>query len=95
MDAEELNCLLCLEIFTAPVKMTSCGHSFCGKCLSGMTDATWPCPKCRAVQNETSEQLPRNYNLESIIEMFKFSRQSICETHVLKNKLRKSSKFNL
>ena len=79
MDAE-FNCLLCLEIFTGPVKMT---------------DATWPCPKCRAVQNETSEQLTRNYNSESIIQMFKSSRQIICENHDLKKKLCKSLKISL
>ena len=49
----------------------------------------------RAVQNEKSEQLSRNYNLRSIIEMFKSSRHAaeykFCETHDSKKKLCKSS----
>ena len=88
MDEEDLKCSLCLEIFTLPVKMTRCGHSFCGQCLTGMTEATWPCPECRTVQNQTPDQLPRNYGLEPIIEKFKFSRK-ICSIHNLQKKLRK------
>ena len=84
MDEEDLKCSLCLEIFTLPVKLTRCGHSFCGQCLAGMAEATWPCPKCRTVQNQTPEQLPRNYGLEPIVEKFKSSRKTICATHDLK-----------
>merc|ERR1711953_369110 len=87
MDEEDLKCSLCLEIFTLPVKLTRCGHSFCGQCLAGMAEATWPCPKCRTVQNQTPEQLPRNYGLDPIVEKFKSSRKTICSTHDLKKKL--------
>ena len=89
MDAEDLTCSLCLEIFTAPVKITRCGHSFCGHCLAGITEAAWPCPKCRTVQNQTPEQLPRNFVLEPIAEKYKSSRKNICTTHDLQKKLRK------
>ena len=89
MDADDLTCSLCLDIFAVPVKVTRCGHSFCAKCLTGMTELTWPCPKCRIVQYQTPDQLSRNYCLEPIVEKFNSSRKMICTTHGLLKKLRK------
>ena len=92
MEAEDLTCSLCLEIFTVPVKITVCGHSFCLQCLTdSMTEATWPCPKCRTIQTKTPEQLPRNFCLEPIVEKYKSSRTNICTTHDLQKKLCKYS----
>lgn len=88
MDAEDLICSLCLEIFTVPVKITVCGHSFCLQCLTdSMTEATWPCPTCRTIQTKTPEQLPRNFCLEPIVEKYNSSRINICTTHDLQKKL--------
>ena len=87
MNEEDFKCSVCLEFLTVPVKITRCGHSFCGQCLAGMTEVTWPCPECRTVQNRTPDELPRNYGLESIVEKFKSSRKAICATHDLKQKV--------
>ena len=89
MEAEDLTCSLCLEIFSPPVRITRCGHSFCDQCLTSMTATLWPCPECRAEQNQAPEDLTRNYFLEGLIEKFKDSRNKICMTHDLKKKLRK------
>ena len=89
MDADNLKCSLCLDFFTSPVQITSCGHSFCGKCLTMMTTATWSCPDCRTEQNKIPAELTRNYFLERIVDNFKETRKNICTAHDLKKKLRK------
>ncbi|KAF3444506.1 hypothetical protein FNV43_RR14198 [Rhamnella rubrinervis] len=44
---EELSCAICLEICFEP-STTSCGHSFCRKCLRSAADKCGKrCPKCR------------------------------------------------
>ncbi|WCJ21259.1 zinc finger (C3HC4-type RING finger) family protein [Euphorbia peplus] len=44
---EELSCAICLEICFEP-STTSCGHSFCKKCLRSAADKCGRrCPKCR------------------------------------------------
>ncbi|KAG8384920.1 hypothetical protein BUALT_Bualt04G0168300 [Buddleja alternifolia] len=44
---EELSCAICLEICYQP-STTSCGHSFCKKCLRSAADKCGKkCPKCR------------------------------------------------
>ena len=89
MDAEDLKCSLCLDFFTPPVRITRCGHNFCDECLTMMTTETWPCPECRAEQNQMARELTRNFFLERTVEKFKDSRKYICTAHDLKKKLRK------
>ena len=89
MEAEDLTCSVCLEIFSPPVRITRCGHSFCTQCLTSMTATLWPCPECRVEQNQAPEDLTRNYFLERTILKFMDSRDKICMTHGLKKKLRK------
>ncbi|KAF9612857.1 hypothetical protein IFM89_004267 [Coptis chinensis] len=44
---EELSCAICLDICFEP-STTSCGHSFCKKCLKSAADKCGKkCPKCR------------------------------------------------
>ena len=51
-------------------------------------EANWPCPECRAEQNQPPIDQPRNFFLEQTIEKFK-ARGAICEAHGSKMKLRK------
>ncbi|KAM4617740.1 E3 ubiquitin-protein ligase TRIM62-like [Discoglossus pictus] len=70
---EELNCSLCLDIYTNPV-MLSCGHSYCQECIGAVLDAQeasggYLCPECRtAFPNRPA--LLRLRKLCNIVEHF-------------------------
>ena len=94
MEEEDLKCSLCLDFFTAPIRMTNCGHDYCQECLAMAAPAgaaSWSCPECRTEQQQPPEQLAKNFRLERTVERFKLSRKTICATHSLKKKLRKFS----
>ncbi|KAF4096272.1 E3 ubiquitin-protein ligase TRIM39-like [Onychostoma macrolepis] len=68
---EELQCSICLDVFTDPVT-TPCGHSFCKTCLNEhWTDTqTFFCPSC----NETFSKRPDlkvNTTLTNVVQYFK------------------------
>ena len=89
MEEEDLKCALCLDFFTAPVRITSCGHNYCQECLTGMTAPPWLCPECRTEQRQRPEQLTRSFILERIVGNYIASRKNICDAHNLQKKLRK------
>ncbi|XP_033825646.1 tripartite motif containing 108 [Periophthalmus magnuspinnatus] len=68
--AEDLNCPVCLCIFTEPVTLT-CGHSFCRSCITALPSAQ--CPQCRAVlpAKGEAERLVTNHILKSLSEKAK------------------------
>ena len=73
MEEEDLKCSLCLDFFTAPIRITNCGHDYCQECLAIAAiagAAVWPCPECRAEQNQPPEQLAKNFRLERTVERF-------------------------
>uniref|UniRef100_A0A8C5PJM5 Uncharacterized protein n=1 Tax=Leptobrachium leishanense TaxID=445787 RepID=A0A8C5PJM5_9ANUR len=70
---EELNCSVCLNIFSDPV-MLSCGHNFCRVCIGNVLDTqdgagVYICPECRAEFTERPA-LQRNMKLCNIAEQF-------------------------
>ncbi|XP_007883556.2 LON peptidase N-terminal domain and RING finger protein 2 [Callorhinchus milii] len=46
IDASDLECSLCMRLFYEPVT-TSCGHTFCLKCLERCLDHNSSCPLCK------------------------------------------------
>nr|XP_005173784.1 bloodthirsty-related gene family, member 22 isoform X1 [Danio rerio] len=69
--SEELQCSICLEVFTDPVS-TPCGHNFCKSCLNKCwnNSKTCSCPNCK----ETFTQRPDlkiNTTLREISEHYK------------------------
>ena len=89
-DVEEdlITCGVCFEKFTAtgdgtPRILTSCGHTFCTKCLSKIFQrhSRLQCPSCRVetVLNRGSggpESLPINFPLAQLLEYIESSKPS-------------------
>uniref|UniRef100_A0A8C2HQU9 RING-type domain-containing protein n=1 Tax=Cyprinus carpio TaxID=7962 RepID=A0A8C2HQU9_CYPCA len=68
---EELQCSICLDVFTDPVT-TPCGHNFCKTCLNKHWDnsQTCSCPYCK----ETFSQRPDlkiNITLREVADHYK------------------------
>ncbi|XP_050961331.1 E3 ubiquitin-protein ligase TRIM39 [Labeo rohita] len=71
---EELQCSICLDVFTDPVS-TPCGHNFCKTCLNKHWDnsQTCNCPYCK----ETFKQRPDlkiNTTLREVVDHYKKKR---------------------
>ncbi|XP_067228365.1 E3 ubiquitin-protein ligase TRIM39-like [Chanodichthys erythropterus] len=68
---EELQCSICLEVFTDPVS-TPCGHNFCRTCLSKCWTNTWSCfcPLCKERFSKRPD-LKINTTLRDVVQHFK------------------------
>ena len=86
---EELKCPICLDFFTPPVRITTCGHNYCQECLRMFTQIPWRCPVDQIEQHQRLENLARNFFLERSLENFMESRRNICASHNLPKRLRK------
>ncbi|XP_067307207.1 E3 ubiquitin-protein ligase TRIM39-like isoform X1 [Pseudorasbora parva] len=69
--AEELQCSICLDVFTDPVS-TPCGHSFCKSCLNQSWDnsQTYRCPLCKEPFSKRPD-LKINTALREVVLLFK------------------------
>ncbi|XP_073468128.1 E3 ubiquitin-protein ligase TRIM39-like [Aquarana catesbeiana] len=70
---KELECSVCLSIYTDPVTLT-CGHNFCRDCISRVMDTQersggYSCPDCRQ-RFRKRPVLQRNTTLRNIAENF-------------------------
>ncbi|KAI9732236.1 MAG: hypothetical protein M1818_007555 [Claussenomyces sp. TS43310] len=74
----EMDCQVCYALFLDPIT-TSCGHTFCRKCLRRALDHSDCCPICRrelAISPAlTEDQYPTNNRLLALI-------MSLCPEHV-------------
>ncbi|XP_048025420.1 E3 ubiquitin-protein ligase TRIM39-like [Megalobrama amblycephala] len=68
---QELQCSICLELFTDPVT-TPCGHNFCRTCLSECWTNTQTCfcPLCKETFSK-SPDLKINSTLREVVQHFK------------------------
>ncbi|XP_050960305.1 E3 ubiquitin/ISG15 ligase TRIM25-like, partial [Labeo rohita] len=68
---EELQCSICLDVFTDPVS-TPCGHNFCKTCVYKYWDnsQTCNCPYCKETFNQRPD-LKINTTLREIIDLYK------------------------
>ncbi|XP_075871821.1 E3 ubiquitin-protein ligase TRIM62-like [Nelusetta ayraudi] len=72
LDRELLSCSLCLDLLKDPVT-TSCGHSYCRKCLQHHWDVeevrrVYSCPQCRRTFTTVLE---KNIMLAALVENLK------------------------
>ncbi|XP_073787449.1 E3 ubiquitin-protein ligase TRIM8 isoform X2 [Danio rerio] len=69
--SEELQCSVCLEVFTDPVT-TPCGHNFCKTCLNKCWNdsETCSCPYCKETLNQRPD-LKINTTLREISDRYK------------------------
>ncbi|XP_075071526.1 E3 ubiquitin-protein ligase TRIM8-like [Mixophyes fleayi] len=70
---DELNCSICLSIYTDPVTLR-CGHNFCRVCIDCVLDTqewsgVYSCPDCRA-ESQERPALQKNITLCNIAERF-------------------------
>ncbi|XP_050959529.1 E3 ubiquitin-protein ligase TRIM39-like [Labeo rohita] len=68
---EELQCSICLDVFTDPVT-TPCGHNFCKTCLNKCWDnsQTCSCPYCKETFNQRPD-LKINTTLRELVDHYK------------------------
>ncbi|XP_051719271.1 E3 ubiquitin-protein ligase TRIM39-like isoform X2 [Ctenopharyngodon idella] len=69
--SEELQCSICLDVFTDPVS-TPCGHNFCKSCLNQCWDNshTYSCPLCKGTFRRRPD-LKINTALREVVLLFK------------------------
>ncbi|KAM4631873.1 E3 ubiquitin/ISG15 ligase TRIM25-like [Discoglossus pictus] len=82
---EELNCSICLSIYTDPVTLT-CGHNFCQVCIGSVLDTqegsgVYTCPECRETFN-TRPVLQRNLKLRNKVQHFPSNEKEQEETGI-------------
>ncbi|XP_073480909.1 E3 ubiquitin-protein ligase TRIM39-like [Aquarana catesbeiana] len=71
---KELDCSICLNIYTNPVTLR-CGHNFCQDCIEGVLDrqgscGVYCCPECRE-EFQVLPHLSRNITLRNIGKIFR------------------------
>ncbi|XP_073502098.1 E3 ubiquitin-protein ligase TRIM11-like [Phyllobates terribilis] len=82
---DELNCSICLSLYTDPVSLR-CGHNFCRSCIVSVLDAQeaaggYSCPDCRAEYPERPA-LEKNRKLRNIVERFSSTQPDVEETRI-------------
>ncbi|XP_073502097.1 E3 ubiquitin/ISG15 ligase TRIM25-like [Phyllobates terribilis] len=82
---DELNCSICLSLYTDPVSLR-CGHNFCRSCIVSVLDAQeaaggYSCPDCRAEYPERPA-LKKNRKLRNIVERFSSTQPDMKEIRI-------------
>ncbi|XP_077130220.1 E3 ubiquitin/ISG15 ligase TRIM25-like [Ranitomeya variabilis] len=82
---DELNCSICLSLYTDPVSLR-CGHNFCRSCIVSVLDAQeaaggYSCPDCRAEYLERPAP-EKNRKLRNIVEHFSSTQPGMEETRI-------------
>ncbi|XP_065904043.1 tripartite motif-containing protein 2-like [Dysidea avara] len=82
---EEITCSICEEIFTQP-KTIPCLHTFCERCVkstieaSKLTGSELCCPICRAELPQDVSNIPTNFSINRLIEIYHKQQSSSQET---------------
>ncbi|XP_040197913.1 E3 ubiquitin-protein ligase TRIM39-like [Rana temporaria] len=81
----ELECSICLNIYTDPVTL-KCGHNFCLECIDSVVDTSegsggYSCPECRE-KFQDRPALHRNRTLRNIVERLLSAQPDQAESEV-------------
>lgn len=76
MSSSETCCVVCLETFRLPVRLT-CGHIFCQTCWNDTRQNNLPCPLCRY-----SHSGPGIPDTEMQTRVIKIPRERLCGIYV-------------
>jgi Zinc finger, C3HC4 type (RING finger) len=69
---QSLRCPLCLSLYTAPLMITSCGHTFCAGCVRGYISAESKCPSC--LEASDASKLRKVGVLEEVVQAWTSAR---------------------
>jgi hypothetical protein len=67
-----LRCAICSELYTAPVLLTHCGHSFDSRCLAQHFVVKRSCPTCH--REAFHDHTVRNQALSELVESWRAAR---------------------
>lgn len=86
----ELNCPICLQLFSDPVSLP-CGHIYCFTCLQTMGEGLdqHSCPECHTAYPGT-EALVKSFKMCNMVESYKVSAEQINPTECLSGETDKS-----
>ncbi|BGP46161.1 E3 ubiquitin-protein ligase rad18 [Rhodotorula kratochvilovae] len=70
-----LRCPICAELFTAPVILTACSHSFDSRCLRHYLASNKRCPSC--LQETTEDRIRVNLALQGTVAAWKDARADL------------------
>ncbi|KAG0665866.1 hypothetical protein C6P46_005960 [Rhodotorula mucilaginosa] len=72
-----LRCAICSELYTAPVLLTHCGHSFDSRCLAQHFVVKRSCPTCH--REAFHDHTVRNQALSELVESWRAARSDLLQ----------------
>ncbi|KAK1934628.1 hypothetical protein P3T76_011237 [Phytophthora citrophthora] len=87
-------CLQCMQLFTHPMTLAPCGHTYCATCLPKCGDVEMPssiaCKMCETEIKKETESIFPNYALADLTARFIFRQQSLASLTTMCLSLRNS-----
>ncbi|EGZ25372.1 hypothetical protein PHYSODRAFT_326395 [Phytophthora sojae] len=87
-------CLQCMQLFTQPMTLAPCGHTYCAACLAKCGNVDIPssitCKMCESGVKKETECIFPNYALADLTARFTFRQQSLASLTTMCLSLRNS-----
>ena len=65
----ELRCAICKDLYTTPMQLTTCIHSFCALCIRRRLAQERVCPACKTPADES--KMIRNSTLDECVNTWR------------------------
>jgi myosin heavy subunit len=89
-----VTCLQCMQLFTQPMTLAPCGHTYCSACLAKCGNVAEPssisCKMCESGTKKDTECIFPNYALADLTARFIFRQQSLASLTTMCLALRNS-----